>query len=56
MKRCIIIGAMNHDSGADKIKLLTTTDGIQKKACCVSAGVAKTTIKPTPKTTAFTME
>jgi hypothetical protein len=47
---------MNQDSGADRTKLVTTTDGIQKKACCTSTGVSKTAIKPAPKTTAFTIK
>jgi hypothetical protein len=47
---------MNQDSGTDRTKLVTTTDGIQKKACCTSAGVSKTAIKPAPKTTAFTIK
>ena len=54
MKRIIIDGAMNHDSGADKTKLVTMIAGIQKKACCTRDGVIKTDIRPTPKTTAFT--
>ena len=32
MKRIIIQGAMNHESGTEIAKLLTTTAGIQKKA------------------------
>jgi hypothetical protein len=32
LKRIIIQGAMNHESGAEIAKLLTTTAGIQKKA------------------------
>jgi hypothetical protein len=55
MKRIIIQGAMNHDSGAEIAKLLTTTAGIQKKAWAVSAGTLTTKITPIPKTTAFTM-
>jgi hypothetical protein len=31
MNRCIIIGAMSHDSGEEMTKLLTTMTGIQKK-------------------------
>ena len=38
MKRIIIQGAMNHDSGTEIAKLLTTTAGIQKKAWAISAG------------------
>jgi|NGEPerStandDraft_6_1074524.scaffolds.fasta_scaffold162950_1 nucleoside-triphosphatase THEP1 len=56
MKRIIIDGAMNHDSGADKTKLVTMIAGIQKKACCARVGVIKTDIRPTPKTTAFTIK
>jgi len=56
MKRIIIDGAMNHDSGADRTKLVTIIAGIQKKACCASAGVIKIDIIPTPKTTAFTIK
>ena len=56
MKRIIIDGAMNHDSGADKTKLVTMIAGIQKKACCVRVGVIRTDIRPTPKTTAFTIK
>ena len=55
MKRIIIDGAMNHASGADKMKLVTMTAGIQKKACCTSIGVIKTDKRPIPKTTAFTI-
>jgi hypothetical protein len=33
MKRCIIIGAMSHDSGGEMTKLLTTMTGIQKNPC-----------------------
>jgi hypothetical protein len=39
MNPCIIIGAMNHDSGGEITKLFTTTAGIQKNACCDNAGV-----------------
>lgn len=56
MKRIIINGAMNHDSGADTTKLATIIAGIQKNACWASAGVIKTAIRPTPKTTAFTIK
>jgi hypothetical protein len=56
MKRIIIHGAMNHESGTEIAKLLTTTAGIQKKAWDMSAGKLTTTITPTPKTTAFTMQ
>jgi hypothetical protein len=56
MKRIIIQGAMNHDSGAEMTKLLATTAGIQKKAFDISAGTLKTAIMPTPKTAAFTMQ
>lgn len=56
MKRIIMDGAMNHDSGADKTKLVTMIAGIQKKACCARVGVIKTDIRPTPKTTAFTIK
>jgi hypothetical protein len=55
MKRIIIQGAMNHDSGTEIAKLLTTTAGIQKKAWAISAGTLTTKITPIPKTTAFTM-
>jgi hypothetical protein len=55
IKRIIMDGAMNHETGADKTKLVTMIAGIQKKACCASVGVIKTVIKPTPKTTAFTI-
>jgi hypothetical protein len=55
MNRCIIIGAMSHDSGGENTKLLTTTTGIQRNACCDSAGVVKTVTRPTPKTTALTL-
>jgi len=56
MKRIIIQGAMNHASGADMTKLLTTTAGIQKNAWDISAVMLKTAITPTPKTAAFTMQ
>jgi hypothetical protein len=56
MKRIIIHGAMNHASGAEMTKLLTTTAGIQSKAWDISAGMLKTAIMPTPKTAAFTMQ
>jgi hypothetical protein len=56
MKRIIIQGAMNHESGPEIAKLLTTTAGIQKKAWDISAGELTTKITPTPKTTAFTMQ
>lgn len=56
MKRIIIQGVMNHESGTEIAKLLTTTAGIQKKAWDVSAGKLTTRIMPTPKTTAFTMQ
>ena len=56
MKRIIIKGAMNHASGAEKTKLVTIIAGIQKKACCTSAGVIKTDSRPTPKVTAFTIK
>jgi hypothetical protein len=56
MKRIIIQGAMNHESGTEIAKLLTTTAGIQKKAWDISAGELTTKITPTPKTTAFTMQ
>jgi hypothetical protein len=56
MKRIIIQGAMNHDSGAEIAKLPTTTAGIQKKAWAISAGKLTTKITPIPKTTAFTMQ
>jgi hypothetical protein len=56
MKRIIIQGAMNHASGAEMKKLLTTTAGTQKKAWDISAGTVKTAIMPTPKTAAFTMQ
>jgi hypothetical protein len=49
MNRCIIIGAMSHASGGENAKLLTTTTGIQRNACCDSAGVVKTATRPTPK-------
>ena len=55
LKRIIIQGAMNHESGAEIAKLLTTTAGIQKKAWAISAGTLTTKITPIPKTTAFTM-
>jgi hypothetical protein len=55
MKRIIIRGAMNHDSGAEIAKLLTTTAGIQKKAWAISAGTLTTKITPIPNATAFTM-
>jgi hypothetical protein len=47
--------AMTHASGGENTKLPTTTAGIQKNACCDSAGVVKTVTSPTPKTTALTM-
>jgi hypothetical protein len=56
MKRIIIRGAMNHERGTEIAKLLKTTAGIQKKAWDISAGDIRTKIKPTPKTTAFTMQ
>jgi hypothetical protein len=56
MKRIIIQGAMNHESGIEIAKLLKATAGIQKKAWGISAGELKTKITPTPKTTAFTMQ
>jgi hypothetical protein len=56
MKRIIIQGAMNHESGTEIAKLLKTTAGIQKKAWDISAGELKTRIMPIPKTTAFTMQ
>jgi hypothetical protein len=56
MKRIIIQGAMNHESGTEIAKLPKTTAGIQKKAWDISAGELKTKITPTPKTTAFTMQ
>jgi len=55
-KRIIIQGAMNHASGADMTKLASTTAGIQKVADGADAGMLKTRIKPTPKTTALTMQ
>jgi hypothetical protein len=55
MKRIIIQGATNHESGTEIAKLLTTTAGIQKKAWAISAGELTTKITPTP-TTAFTMQ
>ncbi len=54
MKRIIIQGAMNHESGAEITRLHTTTAGIQKNAWDISAGKLTTKIVPTPKTTAFT--
>ena len=56
MKRIIIQGAMNHESGAEIAKLLITTAGIQKKAWDISAGKLTTKITPIPKTTALTMQ
>jgi hypothetical protein len=44
MNRCMIIGAMSHASGGENTKLLTMTIGIQRNACCDSAGVIKTVI------------
>jgi hypothetical protein len=55
MNRCIIIGAMSHASGGENTKLLTMTIGIQRNACCDSAGVIKTVTRPRPKTTALTI-
>ena len=55
MKRIIMDGAMNHASGADRTKLARMIAGIQKKACCASDVVINTYIRPTPKTTAFTI-
>ena len=46
MNRCIIIGAMSHASGGENTKLLTMTTGIQRNACCDSAGVVKTVTRP----------
>jgi len=46
---------MSHASGGENTKLLTMTIGIQRNACCDSAGVIKTVTRPTPKTTALTI-
>jgi hypothetical protein len=35
---------MSHASGGENTKLLTMTIGIQRNACCDSAGVIKTVI------------
>ena len=47
LKRIIIQGAMNHDSGTEIAKLITTTAGIQKNAWDISAGKLITKIVST---------
>lgn len=46
---------MSHANGGENTKLLTITAGIQRNACCDSAGVVKTVTRPTPKMTALTI-